>query len=81
MKKFIITVGFIILCLILVFSATVGISTTASNNNKRLIDSLSQELTAFRVEYNKNVGFSKDSIIVDINVKPQVIKIFNQCTD
>lgn len=81
MKKIFITTAFVALSLFLVFVSSVGISTTASNHNKHMIDSLSRELTALKAQIEDTKRERKDTVIVNVNVKPQVIKVNTQCID
>lgn len=72
---------FILLCLILVFVATTGIATSESNKNKLVIDSLRKDINALMLEVEELNKVDNDTIVVDVKVNPQVIKIYNTCTN
>lgn len=81
MKEKITLVVFIVLCLALVFIATTGIATSESNKNKLVIDSLRQEVNALMIEFKELNKADNDTIVVDVKVNPQVIKVYNTCTN
>lgn len=81
MKEKIILVVFIAICLALVFIATIGIATSESNKNKLAIDSLRQEVNALMIEFEELNKADNDTIVVDVKVNPQVIKVYNTCTN
>lgn len=81
MKEKIIFGVFIVLCLALVFIATIGIATGESNKNKLVIDSLRQEVNALMIEFEELNKANNDTIVVDVRVNPQVIKVYNTCTN
>lgn len=81
MKEKIIFGVFIVLCLALVFIATIGIATSESNKNKLVIDSLRQEVNALMIEFEELNKANNDTIVVDVRVNPQVIKVYNTCTN
>lgn len=81
MKEKITLVAFIALCLALVFIATTGIATSESNKNKLAIDSLRKEVNALMIELEELNKTTNDTIIVDVKVNPQVIKVYNTCTN
>lgn len=81
MKEKIILGVFIALCLALVFIATTGIATSESNKNKLVIDSLRKEVNALMIEFEELNKADNDTIVVDVKVNPQVIKVYNTCTN
>lgn len=81
MKDKIIFGVFIVLCLALVFIATIGIATSESNKNMVVIDSLRQEVNALMIEFEELNKANNDTIVVDVRVNPQVIKVYNTCTN
>lgn len=81
MKDKIIFGVFIVLCLALVFIATIGIATSESNKNKLVIDSLRQEVKTLMIELEELNKADNDTIVVDVKVNPQVIKVYNTCTN
>ena len=81
MKGKITLVAFIALCLALVFIATTGIATSESNKNKLAIDSLRKEVNALMIELEELNKADNDTIVVDVRVNPQVIKVYNTCTN
>lgn len=72
---------FILLCLILVFVATIGIATSESNKNKLVIDSLRKDVNALMLEVGELNKADNDTVVVDVKLNPQVIKIYNTCTN
>ena len=70
-----------LLCLVLVFIATVGIATKESNKNRVIIDALMTQVNALRSDVEQLNKSNNDTIVVDVKVNPQVIKIYNTCTD
>ncbi len=81
MKEKITLVVFIALCLALVLIATTGIATSESNKNKLVIDSLRKEVDALKIELEELNDADNDTIVVDVKVNPQVIKVYNTCTN
>ena len=81
MKDKIILALFLVLCLIVLFMATVGIATNETNKNKALIDSLMHDVSALKYEVDEITKANKDTIVIDVAVKPQIIKIYNTCTN
>lgn len=70
-----------LLCLVLVFIATVGISTRESNKNRVIINTLIDDVNTLRRDVEQLNNSNNDTIVVDVKVNPQVIKIYNTCTD
>ena len=81
MKGKITLVVLIALCLALVFIATTGIATSESNKNRLAIDSLRKEVNALMIELEELNKTTNDTIVVDVKVNPQVIKVYNTCTN
>lgn len=69
------------LCLVLVFIATVGIATKESNKNRVIINTLIDEVNTLQRDVEELNKSNNDTIVVDVKVNPQVIKIYNTCTD
>ena len=78
----ILTLLHVVLCVV-VFLACLGVSTSASRINREMIDSLSREVKNVRhtIDSMNYVKSRSDTIIFDVKVKPQVIKIYNKCTN
>lgn len=70
-----------LLCLALVFIATVGIATKESNKNRVIINTLIDEVNTLQRDVEELNKSNNDTIVVDVKVNPQVIKIYNTCTD
>lgn len=70
-----------LLCLVLVFIATVGIATMESNKNRAIINTLIDEVNTLQRDVEHLNKSDNDTIVVDVKVNPQVIKIYNTCTD
>lgn len=70
-----------LLCLVLVFIATVGIATKESNKNRIIINTLIDEVNTLQRDVEELNKSNNDTIVVDVKVNPQVIKIYNTCTD
>ena len=70
-----------LLCLVLVFIATVGIATKESNKNRVIINTLIDEVNTLQLDVEELNKSNNDTIVVDVKVNPQVIKIYNTCTD
>lgn len=81
MKEKITLMAFIALCLALVFFAATGIATSESYKNKLVIDSLRQEVNTLMIEFEELNKADNDTIVVDVKVNPQVIKVYNTCTN
>ena len=62
-------------------AACIGISTSESNENRELIDSLGREMLALKQTIETKQFDKRDSIVVEVNVRPQTIKIYNKCTN
>lgn len=70
-----------LLCLVLVFIATVGIATKESNKNRVIINTLMDEVNTLQRDVEELNKSNNDTIVVDVKVNPQVIKIYNTCTN
>lgn len=70
-----------LLCLVLVFIATVGIATKESNKNRVIINTLIDEVNTLQRDVEQLNKSNNDTIVVDVKVNPQVIKIYNTCTN
>lgn len=70
--------------ILVLFCATVGISTSSINNLQASVDSLRvkvEKLNAY-VEFEKEANNAlQDTLVVDVRVNPQTIKIYNRCTN
>lgn len=66
------------------FCATLGISSAETNGLHQQMDSLSLEIVKLRseIEKTKEIDNSRqDTLVVDVRVNPQTIKIYNKCTN
>lgn len=70
--------------ILVLFCATVGISTSSINDLQASVDSLRvkvEKLNAY-VEFEKEANNAlQDTLVVDVRVNPQTIKIYNRCTN
>ena len=70
--------------ILVLFCATVGISTSSINDLQASVDSLRlkvEKLNAY-VELEKEANNAlQDTLVVDVRVNPQTIKIYNRCTN
>ena len=72
----------LVLLLLVVSLGSVGISTSEANKNRALIDSLSCEVQVLRGAIEElRLQPKQDTIVFDVIVKPQTIKIYNTCTN
>lgn len=62
-------------------AAALGIALQTPNKHKTQIDSLNAKIDSLQVVIQELSKSDKDTIVVDVKIKPQVIKIYNSCTD
>lgn len=80
-RSFYILVFALFMTFVVSAAACIGISTSESNENRDLIDSLGREILILKQTVETKHLDSRDSIIVEVNVRPQTIKIYNKCTN
>lgn len=66
------------------FCASIGVATTDTNKMKAQIDSLKARVDNMYFEIQKSkqvVKPHRDTLVFDVHIKPQTIKIYNTCTN